>query len=489
MTEEQTVEPTYPKRAIVGIILGPLLFLLAYFLIPSSQLDHAPRFVLAITLLIATFWVTEAIPMAVTSLIPLVVIPLVGAADIDTIAASYSSPTIFMYGGGFVIAIALQKWNLHRRIALNIIDMIGTESQRIVLGIIISTAFLSLFVSNAATALMMLPVALALISEVKEKEILKGKSLSHFSKSILLAVAYAATIGGLATLVAAVPNAVFAEIARTQLDRTVAFYEWLLFAGPVALLILVFLYFYLTKMKFKVETENQDQTINFIKEDKKKLGKMSRDEIWVAIIFGITVFLWVFKSLVFPENIAANMHDGAISVFGAVSLFFIPSSKKGERILEWRDLKELPWNVLILFGGGLALASSFGASGLNDWIGETLQLLEAFTPFIIILLLVVIVLSITEILSNTAVANLVLPLCVGLGIAVGMDPLLLMAAAALSAGSCYMLPVATPPNTAVFSAGVLDVADMAKAGVWLNLFSIIVITLAVYFWMPIVFGL
>lgn len=495
---EQDDKKIYSRRKRIGLILGPSLFLLAYFLIPASELSHEPRVVLATTLLVATFWVTEAIPIPATSLIPIVLIPALRGADIDTIAESYADPTIFMYGGGFVIALAIEKWNLHRRIALNIIQLIGSQSQRIILGVIISTAAISLFVSNAATALMMLPVALALISEVKEKKIFTGKNLAHFSKGILLSVAYAATIGGLATLVAAVPNAVLAANVRNELDRTITFLEWFMFAGPVALIMLIILYFYLTRIQFKVKVADHEQpSIDFIQEDKKKLGPFNRNEAMVTIAFGITVFFWVFKGLIdwaFRVTLGVELgleellHDGTIAVFGALLLFFLPSKEKGERILEWEDMKRLPWGILILFGGGLALASGFGSSGLNEWIGETLQLLERFSLVIIILLLVVIVLSITEVLSNTAVANLVIPLTVGMGIAIGIDPLPLMAAAALSAGSCYMLPVATPPNAAVFSAGVLEVSDMAKAGVWLNLVSIIVITLAVYFWMPIVFG-
>ncbi|WP_307189903.1 SLC13 family permease [Geomicrobium sp. JCM 19037] len=252
---------------------------------------------------------------------------------------------------------------------------------------------------------------------------------------------------------------------------------------------LVILYFYLTRIAFKI-TKNDEEgntgNIDFIKEEKKKLGKFNYNEFMVSIAFGLTVLLWV--TLPFIEDLDF-IHDGSVAVFGALLLFFIPSNKKGERILEWQDMTRLPWGVLILFGGGMAIAAGFSSSGLNEHIGDLLGMLQGLEVFFIILLLVVIVLAITEILSNTAVANLVLPLTLGMGLALGIDPLPLMAAAALSAGSCYMLPVATPPNTAVFSAGYLEIGDMAKAGVWLNLASIVIITLAVYYWMPVVFGL
>ncbi|MCD2137220.1 SLC13 family permease [Salinicoccus halitifaciens] len=489
-------EKQYTVRNWIGLILGPLLFALTFFFIPQDLLAYEPRIVLGVTLLVATYWVTEPVPLPVTSLIPLILIPAFYGVDIETIAPAYTNPVIFMYGGGFVIALAIEKWDLHRRIALNIIKMIGSESNRMILGILIATAGISMFVSNAATALMMLPVAVALINEVRDKSILEGENLKKFSKGILLTVAYSATIGGLATLVAAVPNALLAGIASSQLDREITFAQWLFFAGPLALVMLIILYFYLTKVQFKVDkSDEKSGTMDFIDDELDDLGKFNSDEMKVAAVFLITVSLWILSPFIIsipfiPEPVGIffeGLHDGTIAIFGAVMLFFLPSSKKGERILAWKDMKELPWGVLLLFGGGMSLAEAFGASGLNESIADVLGLLEGLEYIFILLLLVVFVLSITEILSNTAVSNLVLPLTVGLGIAVGVDPLPLMAGAALAAGSCYMLPVATPPNTAVFSAGYLTVGDMAKAGVWLNIISVIVITLAVYFWMPVIF--
>ncbi|GAK06190.1 LOW QUALITY PROTEIN: sodium/sulphate symporter [Geomicrobium sp. JCM 19037] len=478
---------SYSKRNMIGLFLGPALFLLTYFLIPDSIMGHEPRVVLAVTMLVATFWITEAIPMAAASLVPIVLIPVLQGAEMGTIASAYANPVIFMYAGGFVIAIAIEKWNLHRRIALGIIGMIGSQSQRIILGIIISTAAISMFVSNAATALMMLPVAVASLKKRTSRS--AEITCDHFQKASLLSVAYAATIGGLATIVAAVPNAVLAGIAYEQLGRTVTFVEWFMFAGPVAFSCLSFSTFTLRELPLKLRKMMKKATtgnIDFIKEEKKKLGKFNYNEFMVSIAFGLTVLLWV--TLPFIEDLDF-IHDGSVAVFGALLLFFIPSNKKGERILEWQDMTRLPWGVLILFGGGMAIAAGFSSSGLNEHIGDLLGMLQGLEVFFIILLLVVIVLAITEILSNTAVANLVLPLTLGMGLALGIDPLPLMAAAALSAGSCYMLPVATPPNTAVFSAGYLEIGDMAKAGVWLNLASIVIITLAVYYWMPVVFGL
>lgn len=473
----------YTRAMLVGLVTGPALGLLVYFFLPGEDLGHAGRAVMATTVVMAVYWMTEALPLPATALIPLFLLPVTGGSQIDTVAPAYGNPVVFMYMGGFVLALAIEKWGLHRRIALMIIQAIGTAHQRIVLGIMLATGFLTLFISNAATALMMLPVALALISEMREKALLDAPNAKRFAKCLLLAVAYTATIGGLATLVAAVPNALLAAIAREELGRTVTFAQWLLFAGPVALFMMVCLYFYLTRSAFRVEgADAGGRSAGFVSEELAKLGPMGAEEKIVGAVFLGTAFLWVFKSAIGLGYI----HDAAISMLATVLLFALPSRDPNGRVLDWDDMRKLPWGILLLFGGGLALAASFSGSGVNEWIAASLGMLERYGAFLVIALLTVIVLAMTEILSNTAVSNLVLPLCIGLGAAVGMDPLPLMAAVALAAGSCYMLPVATPPNTAVFSSGELDIADMVRAGVWLNILSVIVITLAVYYWLPLV---
>lgn len=467
----------------IGLGLGPALGLLLYWLMPKEGIGHAGLAVMACTVVMAVYWITEALPLAVTALIPLFLLPISGGASIDVVAPAYGNPVVFMYMGGFVLALAIQKWNLHRRIALTIIDAVGTASHRIVLGIILATSFLTLFISNSATALMMLPVALALIAEIRAKNILDESDAQRFAKCILLAVAYSATIGGLATLVAAVPNALLSGIAREQLGHTVTFAQWLAFAGPISLLLLAFLYFYFTRFAFPVKQERPGAS-ELVKDEKRRLGPMSVEEKTVGIAFLATACLWVFKSMIG----LGYVHDAAISMVATVALFVLPARQGSERILEWDDMKELPWGILVLFGGGLALAASFSDAGVNSWLGESLGFLKDFSGLMIIALLTLIVLAMTEVLSNTAVSNLVLPLCVGLGVAIGMDPLMLMAAAALAAGSCFMLPVATPPNTAVYSAGELAVKDMARAGLWLNILAMTVITLAVYYWLPLTLG-
>ncbi|MFN2747770.1 SLC13 family permease [Bacillus sp. z60-18] len=469
----------YTPTKLAGLLLGPIGFLLIIGLMPEAELAYAPRVVLAVTVWTAVWWITEAVPIPAASLLPIILMPTLGGLDMETTAKAYGDPIVFMYMGGFIIAIAIEKWNLHKRMALHILKRIGAESHRIVLGVMLSTAFLSMWISNAATALMMLPVALAIIKEVQEKEILKGDSLQKFSKSILLAVAYAASIGGLATLVGSVPNAVFAAMSRQMLNREIMFFEWFLFGFPVSVLFLIILYFYLTKVQFKVSRFSGKKP-GFIDHDLKALGAMTKEEKSVFAVFLATAFLWMFKFL-----LPFQLSDTSIAILGAVLLFLIPSAR-GERILEWKDMQTLPWGLLLLFGGGLSLASGFSATNLTAWISGKLKLLDGHPYLFVLIVLTAAILFMTEIMSNTAVANMVIPMTVGLGAALQVEPYGLMAAAALASSCAFMLPISTPPNAAVFSANVLSMKDMIKAGFWLNIAGVLIIVISVYVWLPVV---
>ncbi|UOY88142.1 SLC13 family permease [Bacillus glycinifermentans] len=467
----------YTKTKLTGLWLGPIGFLLIFGLIPEAELAHAPRVVLAVTAWTAVWWITEAVPIPAASLLPVILLPTLGGLDVDTAAKAYGDPIVFMYMGGFIIAIAIEKWNLHQRMALHILKRIGTESHRIVLGVMVATAFLSMWISNAATALMMLPVALAVIKEVREKGILKGDSLQKFSKSVLLSVAYAASIGGLATLVGSVPNAVFAAMSKQMLNREIMFFEWFLFGFPVTVLFLIILYLYLTKVQFKV-SRFEGKKPDFIDHDLHALGPMTREEKTVFAVFLMTALLWMFKFLL-PFDIS----DTSIAILGALLLFLIPGTKD-ERFLEWKDMQSLPWGMLLLFGGGLSLAAGFSETDVTGWIAGKLKLLEGHPYLFVLIVLTGAILFMTEIMSNTAVANMVIPMTVGLGAAIHVEPYGLMAAAALASSCAFMLPISTPPNAAVFSANVLSMKDMIKAGFWLNAAGILIIVTGVYFLLP-----
>ncbi len=300
----------------IGLILGPILFIIFYFIPSVTGLEHAPRAVLAVTLLVATWWITEALPIPVTSLIPLILLPITGGTKEEVAASAYADPIVFMYMGGFIIALAIEKWNLHKRIAMNIISMMGANSNRIILGTMIATAFISMWISNAATALMMLPIALALIKEIKEAQFLKPQSANKFSKSLLLTVAYSASIGGLATLIGSVPNAVFAAVAKSSLHRSVSFAQWMLFAVPLTIILLTALYFILTKWLFKVEDANSVSS-DFAKKALRDLGPMSIEEKLTGLVFLLVSILWMAGN-VLPDSL--HITDTTIAMFGAVLL-------------------------------------------------------------------------------------------------------------------------------------------------------------------------
>lgn len=470
------------RRQLIGLILGPTLFLLIYLLPGLTGLDDSPRAVLAVTAWVASWWVTEALPIPATSLLPIILLPLTGGAEEETATMAYGDPIVFMYMGGFTIALAIEKWDLHKRIAMTIITMIGTSGQQIILGVLLSTALLSMWISNAATALMMLPIALALINEVKDNNFLDEKSLHKFAKGLLLTVAYSASIGGLATLIGSVPNAVFAGVSASILDQTVTFTDWFLFGFPITIVLLVILYFYITKVQFKI-TQSGEISDDFAKNQLQKLGSMSSEEKAVLTIFGITGALWISSGFL-PEGI--RISDTTISMIGATSMFLIPSRNHSGGLMGWIDMKELPWGLLLLFGGGLSLAAAFEESGLTEWFGDILGMMEVLPFVLILIVLAALVLFMTEIMSNTAVANMLIPISIGLALGIGVDPHSIMAVVALSASCAFMLPISTPPNAAVFSSDYITIDDMVKAGFWMNIVAIGVIVFFVYFWQPIV---
>ncbi|WP_353423415.1 DASS family sodium-coupled anion symporter [Staphylococcus xylosus] len=469
----------------IGLILGPLLFLIFYFIPGITGLDDSPRAVLAVTLFVATWWITEAIPIPATSLLPLILLPLTGGTDEVIASSAYADPIVFMYMGGFIIALAIEKWNLHKRIAMTIISMMGTSSNRIILGTMIATAFISMWISNAATALMMLPIALALIKEIKDAQFLKPESASKFSKALLLTVAYSASIGGLATLIGSVPNAVFAAIASSSLDRKVSFAQWMIFAVPLTVILLAILYFLLTKWLFRIEDADHISS-DFAKKALHDLGPMSKEEKLTGIVFLFVSLLWIFGGLL-PGSL--HITDTSIAMFGAVLLFLIPAKSKKGGLLIWGDMTKLPWGILLLFGGGLSLAAAFEDSGLTKWFGSMMGIVKPLPLILIVLVLSTAILFLTEVMSNTAVSNMLMPISIGFAAAISQDPFIIMGIVALSSTCAFMLPISTPPNAAIFSSDEIEMKDMVKAGFILNIFAIIVISLFAYFWLPIAFGL
>jgi sodium-dependent dicarboxylate transporter 2/3/5 len=471
-----------------GRIAGPLAFLLLYFLVPTTGLPEEGKMMLGLTLWMAIWWITEAVPIAGTALLPLIILPLLGIVSIKQVSANYMDPTVLLYMGGFLLATAIEKWGLHRRIALNIINLLGTDLRRIVLGFMLATGFLSMWISNSATALMMLPIGLAVIGQFKNHLGDENGILStHLAKNILLGIAYAASIGGMATLIGTPTNNILRAVVEKLYNYTIDFNEWMLFAFPFTVVLMAIAWFYLVNFGNPLPKKFQlSEAKSVIQAQLTKLGKITFEEKTVLIVFGLVCFSWITRSFLLAPLLPA-LDDTIIALIGVLLLLLLPSSGKSEpkgRILDWKTAEQIPWGVLILFGGGLALAEGFKETGLANWIGEHLSLIEGVSFFVLLLIIVAAVNFLTEVTSNVATASMLLPILASVAIKLDVHPFGLMVGATLAASCAFMLPVATPPNAVVFGPGYLKIKDMVKAGLWLNVISIILLSLMVYFILP-----
>lgn len=490
-------KPGYTKAQLVGLILGPLLFTITMLFLDPEGLSAAGRSVLAVTLWVATWWVTEALPIPATSLLPLFLIPMTGALDGDTVASAYGDDVIFLFLGGFFIATAMEKWNLHQRIALGIIAAIGTSTQRILLGFMVATGFLSMWVSNTAAVMMMIPMGLAITAQVAEslKDTPEEKELPRFEKALIFGIGYAGTIGGIGTLIGTPPNIILAGQMDQLFGVTISFATWMLFGVPVVIILLAATWLYLGRMQFKTSIKQLPGGQALIQKERTALGKISYEESMVAFVFSFAAFMWVTREFLWDEDEGLvlqipGISDGTIAILAAVLLFAIPAkSGISSRILDWSDSKEIPWGVLLLFGGGLAIAAGFTGSGLSEWIGDQLTVLEGFHIFVIILATAVLIMALTEITSNTATATMILPVVASLALALDVHPFALMFPAALAANCAFMLPVGTPPNAIIYATGKLRIIEMVRAGFAVNIYATMLIVLAVYYLVPIVWGI
>ncbi|WP_436517845.1 SLC13 family permease [Ekhidna sp. To15] len=468
-------------RRKIGLVIGPILFCLVFFGQPFDSLNPEANAVLASTLWIASWWLSEALPISATALLPIALLPLSGGAPIAQTTAAYGDKMLFLFVGGFIIAIAMQRWNLHRRIALEIIAAVGTNARFIVLGFMLATGLLSMWISNTATTLMMVTIGTALIAEMKE---LTGESGKMFFKALLLGIAFSASIGGVATLVGTPTNPIFVSIANRLYNQEFSFASWIAFALPFSLVMLGLCWTVLTRLVFPLHKVSIPIGKEMILKEKEALGKISQEETAVAIIFILTAFLWITRSFLLNQLIP-GINDTVIAIAAALTMFIIPSKEKnGKPLLTWEEAERLPWGVIILFGGGLSLAAAFQSSDLAQWLGLQLTGLSELPLFFIILTVALFVNFLTEVTSNVATASIMLPVLASLAEAIGVHPFLLMIPATMAASCAFMLPIATGPNAIVFSSGELKMNDMVRAGVWLNLASSILISLLVYFVLP-----
>lgn len=480
------------KKQVTGLITGLILFLTIILFIELDPSKPDITKMAAIAVLMSILWITEAIPLAATALIPLVLFPLLSLLPGEKIAGAYINSVIFLFLGGFLIAIAMETWGLHKRIALKIISIFGGTPNSIIVGFMLAAAFLSMWISNTATAVMMLPIALSIIIKLEEKF---GKDkTSNFSKSLLLSIAYACSIGGLSTLIGTPPNLALVRIYKIIYPEApeISFGSWMILGLPVALLMLIFSAILITKIFYKVDKSVKIEK-KFIAKEYKKLGPATFEEKVIGSVFISTALLWIFRTDMNLGIISIRgwsslfsapsfIDDGTIAITMAFILFLIPSSdrKSTDTILNYQSFEKVPWSIILLFGGGFALASGFSNSGLSDYIGNHLSLFSHFKIIIIILVVAFTMNFLTELTSNTATTQMILPILAAVSTSIGIHPLMLMMTATLSASMAFMLPVATPPNTIIFASRRIKVFDMVKVGFLLNIAGVIVVSLLVY---------
>lgn len=484
----------FSRRQFSGLLLGPLLFLGMLLLPLPEGMSPEGQKAAAVTLLMATLWITEAIPIPATALIPIALFPLLGVMPTAKVTASYANHLIYLFMGGFLIAMAIERWGLHRRIALQTIRLVGVTPSRVLLGFMLATAFLSCWISNTATAMLMVTIGIAVLRQLTpgrtegDEEDLQP---TWFGISLMLGIAYAASIGGVATLIGTPPNAILAGVVEKQYGFNIGFAEWMMFAVPLSVVMLFITWWFLTRLAFR-QTMAQELSggRSVIRDQLEQLGPISQQEKRVLIVFSFVVVVWLFRGVLTDIPALSAITDSSVAILGALLLFVIPADlKKGQFLLDWKTAVRIPWDIIILFGGGFALASGFAASGLTEWLGQQLSMMQEASPVLLVMAVVLLVIFMTEVTSNTATASLLLPVMAGFAMAADVAPLALMGSVALASSFAFMLPVATPPNAIVFASRQVTIPQMARVGVWLNLIGAILITGFISLVLPWVFTL
>ena len=480
----------YTGRQLTGLFLGPVLFILMLIIPTPAGMEPAAQKMAAVALLMATWWMCESIPIPATSLLPIPLFPLMGITSTQKATAPYANHLIFLFMGGFLIALAMQRWNLHRRIAMNIVRAVGFSPGRLIFGFMIATAALSAFVSNTATAVMMMPIGLAIIAHVIEegkkegldKEIDFSPEKFAFGLNLMLGIAYAASIGGIATLIGTPPNTVLAGYLQKTYGYEITFAKWLLVGVPLVVVLLPLCWLWLTKVANPMKLRKVPGGRDLINYELRQMGAMSAGERWTALVFTLTAVAWIFQKqieVIFPNPKLVT--DAAIGMTGGLLLFLIPVSlRRNVFVMDWHWAAKMPWGVLILFGGGLAMADGFKDTKLADWIGSQVGLLEHAPILVLVIAVTTLIIFLTELTSNTATAAMVMPILTAVAIGLGQNPLLLIVPAAIAASCAFMLPVATPPNAIVFGSGYVTIPQMVRSGFGLNILGIVLVTVLTY---------
>lgn len=485
------------RRVWIGRVLGPVVAVTTYLLLAvADDLSPPGRVTAAIAALMAVWWMTEAMPLPATSLLPVVLFPVLGATDVERATAPYASPVIFLFGGGFLLAQAVQRWDLHRRIALYTVLLVGTRPRRLIAGFMVTSGGLSMWISNTATTVMMLPIGLSVLALVASRldpedpgELGLPPSWQPFATALMLAIAYAASIGSVATIIGTPPNGIMAGYLAQQ-GSPIGFGRWMVFGLPVAAVFMIVAWVLLTRLLFRIGSIELPGGRELIRSELSAMGPMTRGERVTLAVFVTVAVLWVARGWLQTLPGLAGLDDATIAIAGALALFLIPvDRRRGIMALDWEWARRIPWRILLLFGGGLSLASAIEHNGVAAFIGEAVAELDRLAVPVLVAVVALTVVLLTEVTSNTATAAVFVPILGGIATGLGLGPAELVVPATLAATFAFMLPVATPPNAIVFGSGHIGVGQMARVGVWLNLVGVALNVAAVYTLGVLVLGL
>ncbi len=479
-------QPGRSRHQTVGLYLGPAIAIVMLLAGPPDGLSDAAWRTAAIGLLMATWWATEAIPIAVTALLPIVLFPLADVRSLADTVVPYSNKVIYLFLGGFIVAFAMQRWNLHRRVALTVLQYTGGHGRSLIGGFMLASALISMWVMNTSTTMMLLPIAVSIITVVHASVTsLDEAGRNNFQYALLLGVAYGATIGGIATLVGTAPNAIMVAFVADNYGTEIDFAHWMLVGLPVTAVMLPLAWLTLTRIVFPVDFRTSSEGRDELRRMRAEMGVITTPETRVAIVFVLMALAWVTRPLLTEVPALASLDDSIIAMAGAIALFLIPSGdRRDPLLLRWQYAEKLPWGVLILFGGGLTLARAVSDTGLAGWIGTSLHALGALPLLALVAVIATLIIFLTELTSNIATTSTFLPVVGAIAIEAGFDPLLVTVPVTLAASCAFMLPVATPPNAIVFGSGLLTIPKMVRAGFALNLVSIVVVSAAAYWLAP-----
>lgn len=468
--------PATPLSARIGLWLGPLWVLMTLILPAPAGMAETAWACVGLALLMATWWSTEAIPIPATSLLPLALVPALGIGDMSETAASYANPIIYLFLGGFLLGIAMQRWNLHKRIALHVLRVVGHKPRQQIGGFMLATGFLSMWVSNTATAIMMLPIGISVVSLLSDSD---PAELRRYATALLLAIAYSASIGGVATLIGTPPNALLAGYLAEDRGIDLGFAQWMMVGLPISIAMMASAWWWLTRRDFALDAGADSDVM--VRDELARLGRTSSAERRVGLVFLLAATAWILRPLLNDAGLDW-LSDTGIAIIAGIALFLVPAGREpGVRLMDWESARELPWGILLLFGGGLALAGSISRSGLAEWIAQQLGVFGTFPLLAMVGVVVLVIIFLTEVTSNTATAAAFLPLLGALALSLDISPLLITVPAAIAASCAFMMPVATPPNAIVFATGHMRIQSMIRAGLMLNLVSTILVTLMAYF--------